>query len=309
MIPTAASRVLAPATKTRLAAAATLLAVSLAAPTAASAEDNFSNLEVRGLTPSMTFAEVQAHLKENWPNARMRIRHNRLRHANTRYEYASYIEINDRSPNGREVFRINFLPPENISDNPESVTVKRLNRGQSIKQNPITRDNFIKQLSDKYGKPSFIRPTKLEWVFDKDRQLLSQKKLTAQRDAAEQKCEKIRKEAKAHRDLLKSGQTPKGYKLRTTELYYAQRDCDRELARLKTCFNYAHKKYCPHRMIAGWSENSQTVGFVPRYDINIYSMELDQLEKDRLTTLQDQLKQKAVKESKEKTKSGTKLKL
>lgn len=288
----------------------TMLALGTIQPGTAIAADDWMKLEVRGMTPSMTFAEVKAHLQKNWPTARLKVRYNHIRHVNSRYKYAHSISIRDYSTGKRENFRIMFLPPETITDDPETVKIKRLIRDQDIKDTPVLRDDFISQLTSKYGEPTFIDQTKLQWVYNKDRIKLSSKKLSAQKKAIELRCEQIRQAMNTYtKTAFSDGSIPTDYNQRVGEISKQQKKCYHEQVRIKNCFRSAAKKLCPYRMTISWRERSDTKGFVPAYVVNLNSVKFHELEKQRIANLKDQLMNKALEETEQKAKSAAKLNL
>lgn len=279
-------------------------------PGTAIAANDWMKLEVRGLTPSMTFAEVKAHLKKNWPGARLKVKYNQIRHANSRFQYGHSISIRDYSTGKKEYFHIMFLPPETISDDPESVKIKKLIRDQDIKDTPVLRDDFISQLTKKYGKPTFTDRTKLQWVYSDDLKILSSEKLTAQKKVVDLRCELIRQAMNTYtKTAFDGGNIPTDYNQRMDVFSKQQQKCYRQQVYIKNCFRNASKDLCPFRMTINWRERSETKGFVPAFVINLFSVKFHELEKQRIANLKDQLMNKALEETEQKAKSGAKLNL
>ncbi len=218
--------------------------------------------------------------------------------------------MKDNAKRGREILRITFLPPENITDAPDSTKIKSLIRDQDIRATPAIRKDFIKQISGKYGTPTLTHRTKLQWLFDKNRGLISETSLAQMKKTKTLQCEQINDALKTYiRSSMGTGTPPPDYNKHLRDMSQQRKDCERDLSRIKNCFSYSDRQVCPYRMTIGWTERSETQGFVPGYAFNIHSVALEQIEKQRLTHLQDQLMKKALEETREKAKAGAKLKL
>lgn len=275
----------------------------------ARAAETWSEIEIRGIKPGMTFSEVEAYLKKNWPKARIKVRYQKLKHANSRYQFGSSIEMKDLGEKGRESLRIQFLPPTGIDQDPASSTVKRMNRSQDRREEPLVRGAFVKQLIGKYGPPSFQNETNLKWIYDRKGKILSKLEIESRIATNQKTCDNMQRERKRLTKLLMqstSSETSRGISQKLQQMMNIERDCNKALYSLNNCRGNINRIHCPYMLEYSWTARSETKGFVTGFGASFYGIPLDKVASDNIARLKKALMKKALEDTKTRADSKNK---
>ena len=284
-----------------------LLLVFVPLTTTANAKEKWSDIEIRGIKPGMTFKAVESLIKTNWPNAKVKVRYHTLKHNKNRYEYGAYIEVKDQSDKGRETLKIEFLAPTSLDVDKKNATVKRISRDQDRRQDPLLRATFVEQLKGKYGPPTLETETNLKWMFDKDMNVIRKPDLTAKITAKKQACSDIQQQRRAFiKTMINNGKTPRENNEIHKAYLKSERTCQDETAALNNCLSSLDYRTCPYSLHYGWTTSSSTKGFVPGFGALLYGIPLDKQQETNIKTLEEALMKKALEDTKAKADANSK---
>lgn len=281
------------------------LALTLLSGNAASAADWMNN-KIRGISPGMTFKEVQAIIKQQWPDATPSINYTTVKFASQKYKYGITIELNQKNQNGYEHILVHFLPPKSITADPGTNTVQRMSRSSDFKTAPLERASFVKSLITKYGPATYEDETKIKWIFKADRKILSSAKIKAMIEDREKTCKLINKEREKVFTQIRNRQKPtKSLNDLTKEFS----NCRNQNNLMKRCSKNSYQEYCPYSLIYSWKTTPDTKGYVIGFHASLRGFPLESQERSRYKSLTNQLKQKALDQTKENARKGHDLKL